>query len=89
MNPHLEHAASDGCGITEVAGFRRTNPGKNARFANRVAETLEPLVELGRSQEGGHGGMYPSGYVPSSSWPVPCRPNGLQISGEGPPQGFA
>lgn len=62
MNAQLVHAFANRCMITEVTQFGRTDPSKNARLPDRIAEDLQPLIELDGPEEHAHSSMYPFGY---------------------------
>lgn len=54
MNPHLEDAISDRRAIAKVSLFDRADTGKDAGLPDRVAQFLQPRIELGGAYESIH-----------------------------------
>ncbi len=67
MNPKLEHRIAHTRVVAEVAELGRTKPSKNARFPDRIAESLQPHIELSSPKKDAHSRMYPFGYARSST----------------------
>ena len=67
MNAKLVHAFANRCMITEVTQFGSTEPSKNARLPDWVAEGFQPRIELHGSKEHTHSSLYPFGYRQSST----------------------
>ena len=54
FDSHLRHFTTDGLPVTEIAGFRKTQPGSDADLSAMILESVEPVLELLRLADGEH-----------------------------------
>jgi hypothetical protein len=63
MNAQLEHRIAHARVITEVVELGCPKPSKDTRLPDRIAEGLQPRIELSSPKENAHFVMYPFGYA--------------------------